>query len=158
MSNQKTAQKTVSEATKTLAEKLAESMKVVDHAITVPLDVFNRSLPEGITPELVAAVAAHQSQYTQGAVLAAGEAAVDYMRGNAQVNAVPFTIAFGAGNSMTGVVNREQVFMPPKGGDPITSHGVMSSLSFEMPGFNRDDFSTVRSHLKDMGRKLLAGG
>lgn len=84
-------------------------------------DIFNETLPEGLTAETVKAVSDHVTVFTAAGMEAAGTAVAAAMKKDKKLDMVDVTVPLGDfGNATYGIYREKEVTVPPaeKGGEP----------------------------------------
>jgi hypothetical protein len=115
-------------------------------------DLFNSTLPEGLTPEIAKALDNHTTNFIAGGTLAFGELAVEAMKGNKKLEAAQIEIPMVGRNAMSVSVERQQEFVNHMSEDKekVTKFGLVKTSVDIRGAKNAGELKKARSIISDL--------
>lgn len=147
-----------SEEVKGLSGVIKTSMKVnKDGTTEVQDDIWEKTLPEGLTKKQVAAVKNHEANFIAAGALALGELAVDAMKKHSGLDEVKATVKMHGRDSASFQVNRSRSFRNPQNpdADPVVKFGTIATSFKNHAGRNAGELKKVMEEIGELAGKTL---
>lgn len=116
------------------------------------------TLPDTLTPDIVAAVRQHDTSFVQGSTVAVHEAAMAMMGENKDLSKVKGIFDMHKGSRSTTIVERSREFTPPsRDGSPtekIVHHG-FTTTEIKSGGVSGKAWDDIRHTLAENAKKIL---
>lgn len=105
----------------------AMAIDVTTGIVTTESNIYETSLPEGISLDLVNRIETHNNNFIAGAAHAVGRIGVNAMKDNTSLNSAETLIRMGGKNELGLTVERERTYRNPKDQEnPVVKNGVVS--------------------------------
>ena len=119
-------------------------------SINAAEDTFQKTLPEGLTMEMVNKVANHNTNFVAGATHAFGTAAMQLMKDNSKLDTVIGSMNMGGEDQLSLNYMRSKEMHIPGKDEKITKYGV-TTVSYEVKaGKNGGELKKVRTELNEL--------
>lgn len=154
----------VKQAVQDLAAKIKPMLTLADNGVVLAqADLYEKSLPEGITADQIKAIQQHNTVLVAASALAVGEIAVDAFKADKELQRV--TSEFSAvGDKISTAVIRSREY--PAGGIPkegevrdpnakIVKFGVIEAAYEVSSNGNKGDLKKVRTHISALALAAL---
>ena len=139
-----------------MAKAIANRISIDDAGIgSVKDDPYRELMPDGVTPEVVAAVSNYNSTFIAASAKAFGEIAMDAMEKNNKLNRGSIEIEMEK-DGVKHIVDREGRYPNPTGGAEIVKHGVVSTAFTVQAGRKVGQLKSVREELAELGAMRLS--
>jgi len=127
-----------------------------DATITSTGDIFDKTLPEGHTPESVNALCDHIVDFSASGVEALGLHAVKSMAADKKLEEVTGSVPMGRIGAVEIVTKRMIENTPPGAEAPIQTYGSTRLKVIFSPGSDKSDFSAAKSAIKVAAKAALS--
>jgi len=151
----------LSDETKKLASKIKDAL-VVDakSGTTSEKDkggVYEATLPENITIDVVNTINNHNSQFVAAATLASGELAIETMESESDLERVISTVEMSGGNKINVITDRQKTYKDHlQGGDDIVKKGCTNVNYCVKAGKNSGQLKAARAFINELASDALA--
>lgn len=137
-----------------LTDMIRQNLKHKDGGhFEVEKDLYEKSLPEGVDASLIKKVQKHNTDFVAAATLAVGEAGLEIMKDDAELQSA--SADFRLGNDKLSVVFDRTRELPGAKGEKETQYGV-SNASFTVSAAGaKSTLKTVRQHLAERAEAML---
>lgn len=139
-----------------LADQLRKSATIDEtkHQVVFGEEVFEETLPGGMTTKEIRAVEYHKQHFALAQTLVTGELAAEYLAKNADVKEVTSSIALPVGKTTT-VISRQVDVRHPGTGEITTKYGFSSTrITTKVPGSQN---LAVRNRIAELAAKAGLG-
>ena len=116
--------------------------------------VFEETLPEGLTPEVVKKVNDHVTDFVAAGYVAFAQHSADVMANNKDINETTGTIGTGALGDITYSFDREKTINPPKGEPFVQKLAGRTNVRFKS-GESGPLLKTAREEVRALAEKSL---
>lgn len=146
----------ISEGVYALSRLIKDQMKIGEGGVVdVPKDIFETTLPDGLTMADVKRVQDHTSAVVSATGLALGELGQSHFKKNKTVDQL--SVEFGIGKDKLGeAYQRERVVSDGKGGQQIKYGNLVAKYTVNGAG-NKGTFKKVRDFLSDQAAAVAKG-
>lgn len=147
---------TIDQNIRDLATKIKGDMKVGEAGIVeIPKDIFEKTLDETLSMDMVKKVQSHQANVVAATGLALGEVGLEAFKGNKTLNQVSVEYPVGK-DSIGGTFSRSKQ-VPDGNGGQQTKFGALG-MSYKVAGASgsKGSLKKVRAHLSDIAKDVLA--
>lgn len=146
----------VKQAVQDLAAKIKPMFTLADNGVVLPAaDLYEKSLPEGITTDQIKAIQQHNTALVAATGLAVGELAIDAFKADKDLTRVSTEFA-AVGDKISTAVIRSREY--PAGGIPkegevrdpnakIVKYGVIEAAYEVASNGNKGELKKVRTHI-----------
>lgn len=148
----------VTDVVRNIADTMKQKMEIGEGGLnTVPKEVYEEHLPEGVDMKTVESVMGHNERMTAALTLANGEYALDAMKKDKSLQKVSTTMKYGKFGEATSSLERSAEGRKSVA-DPtiITRYGVTSTKVKTTAGKNRGDLKKVRESLAQQASDLFS--
>lgn len=119
-------------------------------SITAAADTYEKTLPQGLTMDIVNQVAEHNTNFVAGATHAFGQMAMGLMSENKKLDTVIGQMTMGGEDSLNLHYTRSKEMHVPGKDDKITKYGV-TNITYEVKaGKNGGELKKVRTQLNEL--------
>jgi hypothetical protein len=133
----------------TLAETLKPQIEIKDGAATIAADAYVKSLPEGVTMEVVKSIQDHNANFFPAATKAFGEKAIDAMKENSSLSQLDLSVPMVGDDTLDVTFKQSYEHMDMKTKEMTTSYGgVSASLTVQAARHNRGPMKNIKDDLK----------
>lgn len=133
-----------------IADELRKSAKLEEGKVTFDKEVFEKTLPEGLTNKLVRQAEHHKQNFGLAQSLVTGELAIPAMAKNKELKEVVASTALPVGKAVS-VITREQVIRNVATGQETTKYGYASTrIVTKVPG---SGVLALRARLAEVAKK-----
>ncbi len=150
---------TLTDSVLELSKKLAAGLSIDKDtgAGTATADLYNTTLPEGLTKDIVKAVSEHNTNFVAAGAHAFGMMAVDAMAKNKKLENASVTIPMGHRDSVTHNLARSKTFINQmsENKDEVTHYGKMTSTLEVRAGKNGGQLKAARALVAEAGLAKL---
>lgn len=147
----------VNDVVRTIADVMKERMEIGEGGLnTVPKEVYEEHLPEGVDMKMAEKVMGHNERMTAALTLANGEYAMGAMQKDKSLQKVSTTMKYGRFGEATSSFERSAEGRKSVA-DPtiVTRYGVTSTKVKTTAGRNRGDLKKVREGLAQQAADLF---
>ena len=116
--------------------------------------VFEETLPEGLTPEVVKKVNDHVTDFVAAGYVAFAQHSADVMASSKDINETQGTISTGALGDITYSFDREKTINPPKGESFVQKLAGRTNVRFKS-GESGPLLKTAREEVRALAEKSL---
>ena len=118
--------------------------------------VYEKTLPEDVTMEMVTKVTDHNTVFIAAATKVAGQLAIEAMKENKDLQRATVPFNMGVRDQLTVNVDRQATFPNPKNPEePIVKHGSTSIKYDVRPAHNVGVLKTVRQDISRLAAEAL---
>jgi len=149
----------IKDSIRALADKLRADMTITETgAVETPTDLFEKTLPEGITMDQVKSMQDHQSELVTAAGLALGEMGMEAFKGDKRLDQVNVSITAGK-DSIAGTFQRSKEVRAGINPDDgmMTKYGILSMKVSVNAHANKGSLKKVRTYLSEQAKLMLEG-
>jgi len=133
----------------TLAESLKGQIEVKDGAASIAADAYVKSLPEGVTMEVVKTIQDHNANFFPAATKAFGEKAIEAMKADDKITQLDLTVPMVGDDTFDVSFKKTYEHMDLKTKEMTTSYGgVSASLTVQAARHNRGAMKNIKDDLK----------
>lgn len=116
--------------------------------------VFEETLPEGLSPEVVKKVNDHVTDFVAAGYVAFAQHSADVMASNKEINETQGTISTGALGDITYSFDRQKTINPPKGESFVQKLAGRTNVRFKS-GESGPLLKTAREEVRALAEKSL---
>lgn len=139
-----------------LAKKIKGEISFdADGVGSLPDDLFEKSLPEGISLELVKTVQAATLDFADAVALGLGEASNSHFKDHAGIDRTSVSVAMGH-DKVTGVYDRKVMVRAPGSNEEKPKYGAVSLKLDSGIGAKRGAYKKIQEHLVSQATSIFA--
>ncbi len=119
-------------------------------------NIYEKTLPEDVTMEMVTKVTDHNTTFIAAATKVAGQLAIEAMKENKDLNRATIPFQMGVKDQVTISVDRQATFAnPQKPEEPIVKYGATSVKYDVRSSHNVGTLKTVRAEISKLAAEAL---
>lgn len=124
--------------------------------VTTETDIYEKTLPEGLTLDVVNAVESHNGKFIAASAHAIGNIAISAMKSNKDLETAETVVKMAGKNSLGLNVDRTRTYPNPQDKDkPIVKHGVVTVNYDIVADHNSGQLKAARSIIGDLAAAAL---
>lgn len=144
-----------------LSKKIEEAMAIDNNTgiVTTGGDIYETTLPEGITIETVNTIEKHNGDFIAASAHAIGQVAVNAMKDHSALASAETVIKMGGRNELGLTVERERTYRNPQDATkPVVKNGVVT-ITYDVAADNDSgQVKNARTIINNLAASALAKG
>lgn len=147
----------INEQVQAMADQIGAAIQIDTKAgtATVTEGLYDKTLPDGLTPEVVKAVSDHNTTFVAAGTLAFGKASVEAMKGSKKLETLELDIPMGHKDNLGLHTSRNVTVTAPGSDTKIEKFGVVKATYEVRAGKNGGQLKAARQTVADLAVAAL---